>query len=133
MTITSFRLRPLVIAAGVAVALVGPATAQLANNLAAGNKAAYISFQVGGLPTFPQSINDALTVAGYYTDSGGVQHGFIRDIFGRITRFEARRQLPPASSCSAPLPDILQTRAMPSMDLSALPAANSAFSIRREV
>lgn len=54
------------------------------------SKSTYISFQVSGsLATGPVAINNALTVAGNYTDSNEVSHGFVRDAHGTITSFDA--------------------------------------------
>ncbi len=38
--------------------------------------------------TYPTDINSAGQVTGYYTDSNGLQHGFLRDRDGAITTFD---------------------------------------------
>ena len=38
--------------------------------------------------TFPQSINPRGEITGYYNDSGGVGHGFVRDQRGTFTSFD---------------------------------------------
>jgi predicted membrane protein len=49
----------------------------------------YITFQVpGSTGTAPASINNFSTVAGNYADTNRVSHGFIRDVFGKITVFD---------------------------------------------
>lgn len=42
-----------------------------------------------GFGTFPVSINDEGTIAGHYTDTNIVNHGFVRSPEGRITTFDA--------------------------------------------
>src|SRR5437667_12791356 len=42
----------------------------------------------GSTRTRPASINNAGAVTGYYLDSRGIEHGFIRDASGLITSFD---------------------------------------------
>jgi hypothetical protein len=42
-----------------------------------------------GQGTLGLGLNDLGAVAGYYGDSGGKVHGFVRDPFGKITEFDA--------------------------------------------
>jgi hypothetical protein len=50
---------------------------------------AYLSFQVpGSIATYPLSINDSMTVTGYWVDSSSVPHGFVRQASGVITSFD---------------------------------------------
>lgn len=50
---------------------------------------AYLSFSVpDSSATYPMSINDDLTITGYYVDSTGKTHGFVRCFDGRITVFD---------------------------------------------
>jgi hypothetical protein len=52
-------------------------------------EAAYISFSVpGALGTYPMSINNSLTVTGYYYVSPMVTRSFLRDADGTITTFD---------------------------------------------
>jgi hypothetical protein len=52
------------------------------------NGANFISFQVGeGFQTFPMSVNNSLTVTGYYINQAGVTGGFIRNVDGEVTTF----------------------------------------------
>jgi hypothetical protein len=56
--------------------------------LAQNSRAFYISFQVpGSIGISSASINDCFTVAGTYSDANRVSHGFIREVFGRMTTF----------------------------------------------
>src|SRR5208282_3732598 len=43
-----------------------------------------------GQGTFPQNITDLLAIPGYYTDSDGVSHGFLRAPNGTITTFDVK-------------------------------------------
>jgi hypothetical protein len=48
-----------------------------------------VSFQVpGSQATYPMSINDAQTIAGFYFSKSGVTSGFVRDVDGHITTFD---------------------------------------------
>ena len=48
----------------------------------------FISFRVGEcFQTFPMSVNDSLTVTGYYIDQAGAREGFIRNPDGKLTTF----------------------------------------------
>jgi hypothetical protein len=52
------------------------------------NGANFICFQVGeGFDTFPMSVNNSLTVTGYYINHAGVTGGFIRKGDGEVTTF----------------------------------------------
>src|SRR5438094_9836979 len=42
----------------------------------------------GSTGTLPLSINPRGEITGYYNDSGGVQHGFVRDGRGTFTSFD---------------------------------------------
>jgi hypothetical protein len=54
----------------------------------------YLSFQVpGALGTYPMSINNSMTVTGYYTTSYTTAAGFFRDAEGAITTFSVRGSL----------------------------------------
>lgn len=56
--------------------------------------ATYVTFEVPhSNGTFPTSINNELTVAGYYNDDIGSE-GFVRDISGKIETFKVARCLP---------------------------------------
>jgi hypothetical protein len=49
----------------------------------------FTTFQVpGALGTYPMSINDSQTVAGYYTAAAGTQGGFVRSQDGTIDTFQ---------------------------------------------
>jgi hypothetical protein len=49
----------------------------------------YISFDVPGAVTVvPTSVNNNGQITGYYTDSQGVQHGFLRTANGTVTTFD---------------------------------------------
>jgi hypothetical protein len=53
------------------------------------NSPFFISFQVPqSTATFPLSINDRLSVTGYYRGADGQLHGFVRHVFGEITSFD---------------------------------------------
>jgi hypothetical protein len=57
-------------------------------------EATYISFSVpGALGTHPMSINNSMTVTGYYTTSSTTAAGFIRDADGAITTFSVSGSL----------------------------------------
>jgi uncharacterized membrane protein len=72
-----------------------PASAQMATQE---DDVFYISFQVpGSTGTFPQAINEFASVTGDYLDASGRQHGFVRDISGKIDTFDA-----PDSTLTAP-------------------------------
>lgn len=59
-----------------------------------GSEASYLSFQVpGALGTYPMSINNSMTVTGYYTTSPTTAAGFFRDTDGAITTFSVRGSL----------------------------------------
>jgi hypothetical protein len=48
-----------------------------------------VTFQVpGSIGTYPQSINNSLTVTGFYLTANGVTHGFLRTPDGTITPFD---------------------------------------------
>jgi hypothetical protein len=52
------------------------------------NGANFICFQVGeGFDTFPMSVNNSLTVTGYYINQAGVTGGFIRNADGEVITF----------------------------------------------
>ena len=56
-----------------------------------------------GQGTFPQGINDAGQVAGYYVDGNDVSHSFVRDANGAITTFDvpgACTAVPPPADCA---------------------------------
>jgi len=56
---------------------------------AVSNEVSYLSFQVpGALGTYPMSINNSMTVTGYYYVSPTVTRGFLRDADGAITTFD---------------------------------------------
>ena len=61
------------------------------------DEAFYISFQVQGSRTFPQAINEFVSVTGNYIDASGRQHGFVREVWGKIVTFD-----PPDSTLTAP-------------------------------
>ena len=62
-----------------------------AQETATSNEVSYISFQVpGGLGTYPMSINNSMTVTGYYYASITVTDGFLRDADGTMTTFSIR-------------------------------------------
>jgi hypothetical protein len=53
------------------------------------NEVSYLSFEVpGALGTYPMSINNSMTVTGYYYVSPTVTRGFLRDADGAITTFD---------------------------------------------
>jgi hypothetical protein len=57
---------------------------------AGGSEASYISFQVpGAMGTYPMSINNFMTVTGYYYASATLVRGFVRQADGLITTFDA--------------------------------------------
>lgn len=57
--------------------------------LARDHKPFYVSFQVpNSTGTFPTCINNRLTVAGNFTGGSGINHGFVRDISGKIETFD---------------------------------------------
>src|SRR5438105_15958149 len=61
----------------------------LASHGLANAKATYISFDPPGSAfTQPVQINAVGTVDGWYADSGGVEHGFLRTSDGTITSFD---------------------------------------------
>ncbi len=49
---------------------------------------ALLASPVGGTVPHPISINQAGDITGSYTDSGGVQHGFVRNPYGTLTTFD---------------------------------------------
>ena len=52
-------------------------------------EATYVSFQVpGALGTYPMSINNSMTVTGYYYVTPTQTRGFVRDADGTITTFD---------------------------------------------
>jgi hypothetical protein len=58
---------------------------------------------LSGQGTFPQGINDAGQVAGYYVDGNDVYHSFVRDSNGSITTFDvpgACTAVPPPADCA---------------------------------
>jgi hypothetical protein len=60
--------------------------------------ATYVSFDVPGAVTIvPTSVNNNGFIAGYYTDSQRVQHGFLRTANGTVITFDV-----PASSSTVP-------------------------------
>jgi hypothetical protein len=62
-----------------------------AQKAAASGAVSYLSFEVpGALGTYPMSINNSMTVAGYYYVSSTVTGGFLRDATGTITTFSIR-------------------------------------------
>jgi probable HAF family extracellular repeat protein len=50
----------------------------------------FTSFDVPGVPsgTFANGINNSGAIVGYYLDSAGTQHGFLRDPSGTITTID---------------------------------------------
>lgn len=50
--------------------------------------ASFLTFQVKSQATYPLSINEAGTVAGYYVDQSGLTHGFVRYHNGSIATFD---------------------------------------------
>jgi hypothetical protein len=59
-----------------------------AQGFAQNQPATYISFEVAGaLGTYPMSINNSMTVTGYYYVSSTVTNGFLRTADGVITTF----------------------------------------------
>jgi len=69
---------------GAAIALVSAVTAG-----SAGAKQQFTTFDPSGsIYTYAASINTSGTVAGYYEDSRGVMHGFVRASDGTITTFD---------------------------------------------
>lgn len=92
------KIRQGVIAAGCMLILSCGAASGLAQVTTQEDDVFYISFQVrGSTGTFPQAINDFATVTGDYLDSSGRQHGFVRDIWGKVVTFD-----PPDSTLTAP-------------------------------
>ncbi len=53
--------------------------------------------------TFPESINPAGEITGRYTDANNLAHGFLRDIFGRITTFDDPDASPYPGTGTVPL------------------------------
>lgn len=55
------------------------------------------TFDVPNAPqgTYPSAINQLGTITGYYLDASFVGHGFLRDVFGRVTIFD-----PPGSAAN---------------------------------
>jgi hypothetical protein len=73
-----------------ALCVLGPLTA-VAHGGNINGEATYISFSVpGALGTYPMSINNSMTVTGYYYVSPTVTRGFLRDADGNITTFSVR-------------------------------------------
>jgi hypothetical protein len=71
-----------------AVCLLGPLTCT-AHAVGINSEATYVSFQVpGSLGTYPMSINNSMTVTGYYYVTPTVTRGFVRDADGTITTFD---------------------------------------------
>jgi hypothetical protein len=63
------------------------------------HKPAYVSFEVpDSVATYPLSINDKMTITGYYVSKSGLTHGFVRDEDGVITTFDV-----PGSSSTSPV------------------------------
>ena len=58
-----------------------------------------------GFGTFPESINDAGTITGHYTDAENVWHGFLRTPRGDIITFDAPSGHTAANSLSGTFPD----------------------------
>jgi hypothetical protein len=60
-----------------------------AQERALSSEVSYVSFEVpGALGTYPMSINDTMSVTGYYFVSATVTRGFLRDPDGVITTFD---------------------------------------------
>ena len=60
----------------------------LAAHTAAGAEASYLTILVpGALGTFPMSVNNSMSVTGYYTTSPSTARGFIRAADGTLTTF----------------------------------------------
>jgi hypothetical protein len=54
----------------------------------------YITFEVpGSTYTSPVAINNSLTVLGVYADANNNYHGFLRNVWGKITSFDPPRSL----------------------------------------
>jgi len=71
-----------------ALCVLGPLTCA-ARGDGINGEATYVSFQVpGALGTYPMSINNSMTVTGYYYVSPTVTRGFVRDAEGTITTFD---------------------------------------------
>jgi hypothetical protein len=63
------------------------------------HKPVYVPFDVpDSVATYPLSINDKMTITGYYVSTSGLTHGFVRDEQGVITRFDV-----PGSSSTSPV------------------------------
>jgi hypothetical protein len=68
-----------------ALCVLGPLTC-VAHGVNINGEATYVSFSVpGAIGTYPMSINNSMTVTGYYTTSYTTAAGFIRDADGAIT------------------------------------------------
>ncbi len=92
------RIRQDVLVAGCLFSMLCGAAPAFAQESTQEDDVFYISFQVpGSTETFPQAINDSAVVTGDYLDSSGRQHGFVRDMWGRIETFD-----PPDSTVTAP-------------------------------
>lgn len=71
-----------------ALCVLGPLTC-VAHAGGINGEATYISFQVpGALGTYPMSINNSMTVTGYYYVTPTQTRGFVRDADGTITTFD---------------------------------------------
>ena len=70
-----------------AVAIVGGSSSTLAQKKGDGSQAITID-PTGSVGTFPQQILNSGTVVGYYLDTGGMAHGFIRSVGGKYTTID---------------------------------------------
>jgi len=70
----------------IAVCMLGPLLCAAQD--AAKDRATYVSFRVPrSIGTYPESINNGLTVTGYYISPSGITEGFVRSEDGAITTF----------------------------------------------
>src|ERR1700678_1647874 len=66
------------------------------SHAAAAAQPVYTTFDPpGSVETFPESINDTGAISGWYYDSKGMPHGFVRTNDGTITSFD-----PPGSTAT---------------------------------
>ena len=83
------KIRQVVIAACCLVSLLCGAGPTFGQEATQEDEAFYVSFHVpGSTGTFPQAINDFASVTGNYLDATSGQHGFVRDLWGKIVKFD---------------------------------------------
>ena len=83
------KIRQVVIAACCLVSLLCGAGPTFGQEATQEDEAFYVSFHVpGSTGTFPQAINDFASVTGNYLDATSGKHGFVRDIWGKIVKFD---------------------------------------------